>query len=719
MAAVQIKLLGAFRLLDEAGSEIPLRSVKLRALIAYLAMHCDRPVKRESLAALLWDESPDSQARQSLRQALLSLRKALGDSAAAFEADDETITLRSAAVRIDVAQFEAAAVAGRLSEAVGLYHSDLMAEPSLRSEAFEAWLAQERARLRDLACTSLETYIEDLLAAGDAATAVQAGRQIEALDPWRETGTRLLMRAYAQAGRQAEALQHYQAFAETLEHELGAQPDPETARLFEEMRDGVGARANAGAREADDGPADGARPLDDQAVAGGGAGARRWATAAAAAIVALAAWLIWDRNLRDPHSGVELSTADVSAEALADMPSIAVLPFANLSGDPEQEYFADGMSEDIMTELSKFGYFFVVSRNSTFSYKGTSVPVKELARDLGVEYVLEGSVRKSGDRIRISAQLIDARADKHVWAERYDRELKDVFEVQDEITESIVAAAAPEYLSAEFQRAQRSGDSNFEAWDAFMRGYWHLQRYSKEDNEAAKRFLHKAIELDRNKANYHAVLAVTHLIDGLYGWGPSREESLRRGLEIAERGLALDDQEAQAIRALGLIHFFSKRYADARSYYERAVATNPFEAENHALLGASLGVDGDYDSALSAFETAFRLSPRDVHAPTWYNYLAIAAFIVGRDEDAADWARKTIQENPKFPGGHRTLAAAYGALERFDEAEGAAEDLRELLPHITIAQIRQSIPYFKDPDVMDRYLEGLRRAGIPESDNDG
>ena len=714
MAAVQIELLGAFRLLDEAGSEVPLRSVKLRALVAYLALHRDQPVKRETMAGLLWGDSPDGQARQSLRQALLSLRKALGDSAAALDANDETLTLRSDLTRVDAADFEAAAEAGRLNEAVGLYRGDLMEEPSLRAESFEVWLDQERDRLRDLACSTLEAHIETLLESRDAKTAIQAGKQIEALDPWRETGTRLLMKAYAQAGRRAQALQHYRGFAETLERELGAQPDAETTRLFEAIRDGADAPAASGMPE----PAEEGRPGRTESADAARLKSWRWAAAASLVVALFLAWVAWDVYSGASRTAPGPSPDGVSKEALAGKPFIAVMPFVNMSGDPGQDYFADGMSEDIMAELSKFGYFFVIGRNSTFSYKGKAVPAKVLARELGVEYVLEGSVRKVDDRIRITVQLIDAKVDKHVWAERYDREFKDLFEVQDEITENIVASVAPEYLSAEFQRVRKRDAPNLQAWDAFMRGYWHLLRFTVDDNAEAQRLLRKAIELDQRQANYHGVMAVTHVMDALYGWGESRDASFRDALASAERGLALDDRDSQALRSIGLVHFFSKNHGLALGYYERAVAANPNEAENRALLGAALGVAGDYDAALEQFETAMRLSPRDTHMATWYGYLSIAAFVAGLDEEAADWAGKAVEANPGFPGGHRTLAAAFGLLGRADEAKRAAEKLRELLPHVTIAQLRQNLPYFKEADGLERYLEGLRRAGIPE-DGDG
>ena len=440
---------------------------------------------------------------------------------------------------------------------------------------------------------------------------------------------------------------------------------------------------------------------------------RRWVVAAAAAAVLVAAvggvswWQPWAPD-------VEPASVERMAFALPDKPFIAVLPFANMSGDLDQEYFSEGITEDIITDLSKFGLFFVISRNSSFTYKGASVDVKDVARDLGVQYVLEGSVRKSGDRVRITAQLVDAIADKHIWAERYDRELGDVFQVEDEITQSIVTSVAPEYFSAELDRAQRKEERNLDAWDAFMRGYWHLLRFTEDDNAAAQRLLRKAIDLDPRQSNYPGLLAVTHVLDAFYGWSASRDESFREALESAERGLALDDQDTQALRSIGLVHFFSKNHTLALSYYERAVAANPNEAENRALLGAALGVAGDYDAALAQFETAMRLSPRDAHIATWYNYLAIAAFVAGRIEEAAEWARKAGEANPQFPGGYRTFAASAGNLGRLTEAAAAREKLQELLPHLTIAQLRESLPYFKNPDDLERYLDGLRKAGLPE-----
>lgn len=430
---------------------------------------------------------------------------------------------------------------------------------------------------------------------------------------------------------------------------------------------------------------------------------QRWiSTAIVSVAISLAAIWVW---VQKPNP---------ISVSLHDRPAIAVLPFVNLSDDPEQDYFADGMSEDIMTELSRFGYFFVVSRNSTFSYKGSSTPARQVAHELGVQYVLEGSVRKVDSKIRITAQLIDATSDKHIWAERYDRDFGDVFVVQDEITKNIVSSVAPEYLTAETRRAQKDTDRNLEAWDTFVRGYWHYMRFTRHDNLTAQRLLVQAIELDPRQATYQSILAASYMIDALYGWSDTREVTLQHALQVAERALALDDQDSQVIRVVGLIHFFSKDHDMARHFYERAVASNPLDAENRALFGAALGVAGEYEAAVKEFRTAMRLSPRDMHMATWFNYLAIAAFVDGQDKEAAEWAQKTIRSNPQFPGGYRTLAAASGQLGKIEKAQSAGTKLLELLPHITIAQLRESIPYFQNPEDFERYLSGLRVAGIPE-----
>ena len=417
------------------------------------------------------------------------------------------------------------------------------------------------------------------------------------------------------------------------------------------------------------------------------------------------------RAYRAKMKTAETQTNSVKQSQLPDRPSIAVLPFANISGDPEQEYFADGIAEDVITALSKFRWFFVIARNSTFTYKGKTVDVKTVAQDLGVRYVLEGSVRKSGKRVRITAQLIEAPTGHHVWAERYDRDLEDIFAVQDEITESIVTSIGPEFLSAEMQRAQRRDVRSLDAWDCVMRAAYHHSRYSKEDSTEAQRLLQKAIELDPLNAGGFCLLAFTHLMQVQFGWSESVDRSIQEAAEAAKKAVAIDDRDAWAHTALGLVDLISRRYDDAIGRLKRAIDLNPSLANAYGALGQALALAGEYDAAVEQINKAIRLSPRDPFLVYWFGHLGLAAFTEERYDEAYEWGKKSVQENPNFPGGHRLMASSCGQLGRAKEAQAALKELLLLMPGMTIDDVRKQVP-FKDPSDMERYLDGLRKAGL-------
>jgi len=417
------------------------------------------------------------------------------------------------------------------------------------------------------------------------------------------------------------------------------------------------------------------------------------------------------RAYRAKMKRAETQTNSVKHSQLPDRPSIAVLPFANISGDPEQEYFADGIAEDVITALSKFRWFFVIARNSTFTYKGKTVDVKTVAQDLGVRYVLEGSVRKSGKRVRITAQLIDAPTGHHVWAERYDRDLEDIFAVQDEITESIVTSIGPEFLSAEMQRAQRRDVPSLDAWDYVMRAAYHHSRYTKEDSAEAQRLLQKAIELHPLNAGGFCLLAFTHLMQVQFGWSESVDQSIQEAAEAAKKAVAIDDRDAWAHMALGLVDLISRRYDDAIGRFKRAIDLNPSLANAYGALGQALALAGQYDAAVEQMNKAIRLSPRDPFLVYWFGHLGLAAFTEERYEEAYEWGKKCVQENPNFPGGHRVIASSCGHLGRTKEAQAALKELLLLMPGMTIDDVRKQVP-FKNPRDMERYLDGLRKAGL-------
>jgi tetratricopeptide (TPR) repeat protein len=313
--------------------------------------------------------------------------------------------------------------------------------------------------------------------------------------------------------------------------------------------------------------------------------------------------------------------------------------------------------------------------------------------------------------VRITAQLIDAPTSHHVWAERYDRDLKDIFSVQDEITENIVTSIGPEFLSAEMRRAQRRDVRSLDAWDCIMRGAFHHSRYRKEDVAEAQRLLRKAIELDPFNAEGFCLLAFTHLMQVQFGWSESADQSIQEAAKAAEKAISIDDRDAWAHTALGLVDLISRRYDDAIRRLKRAVQLNPSLANAYGALGQALALAGEYAPAVEQINKAIRLSPRDPFLVYWFGHLGLAAFAEERYDVACEWGTKIIQENPHFPGGYRLLAASYGQLGRIKEAHAALKEMLLLMPGMTIDDVRKQVP-FKDPVHMERYLDGLRKAGL-------
>lgn len=399
--------------------------------------------------------------------------------------------------------------------------------------------------------------------------------------------------------------------------------------------------------------------------------------------------------------------------SLPDKPSIAVLPFNNLSDDPKQEYFADGIAEDIITALSRFHWFFVISRNSCFAYKRKCADVKNVARELGVRYVLEGSVRKSGARVRITTQLIDAHTDRHLWAERFDRDLQDIFAVQDEITERIITSVAPSIVSAEMKRAQRKDIASLDAWERIMRAHWHLAHFTMEDHTKARRLLTEAAQIEPDSALALGDLAMIYVFDGQWGWGISRDQSLAAAAEAARRAVAIDDSNVWGHIALGFVELFAGHHDESVRRLERAIEISPNDPHARGHLGFTLSFSGESQAAAAQIEKAILLSPRDPFLSFWYTALALAAFSAEQYEDAVGWSKKTIEENPDHPGAYRLLATSYAQLGHAKEAQVALKKMLHQMPGITITATRQQVPWRKPDDAL-RYLDGLRKAGLPE-----
>ncbi len=425
------------------------------------------------------------------------------------------------------------------------------------------------------------------------------------------------------------------------------------------------------------------------------------------------------KNIADPvraYHWVKDSETPLAApdHAGANRPMVAVLPFDNMSGDPEQEYFADGITEDITTALSKHRWLRVVARNSAFGYKGKSPDVRQVAAELGANYVVEGSVRRSGGRVRVTAQLIDATTGNHLWAERYDRDLKDIFDVQDEITDTIVARIEPELGAAERQRVAQKPRTNLQAWDCYHLGIAHFYKFTGDDNLEARRLLKRSTELDADFGEAHAWWAYAVVLGMVY-WDTEPEQALLdEALAATKRALEIDGQNAVFYSLKARIHLARCEYAAALSSNETAIRLNPTLATAYCMLGDSLAYEGHYDQAIGHFEKAIALSPNDPQRWAFLTYGALALIFKRDFETALEWTeRASVVPNCQYwATAHMAVALAY--LDRHDEAGGAVAKLLTEKPGFSCAFARQKLFYIKRSEQLALYLDGLRRAGLPE-----
>lgn len=430
------------------------------------------------------------------------------------------------------------------------------------------------------------------------------------------------------------------------------------------------------------------------------------ATVAAVALLVgvgvIAWWQPW--QTREKPASLERT-----AFPLPDKPSIAVLPFQNMSGEPEQDYFSDGMTEDLITDLSKISGLFVIARNSVFTYKDVPVKIRDVGREFGVRYVLEGSVRKAGGKVRITAQLIDATNEFHIWADRFDGDLKDVFALQDEVTAKIISALELKLTESERESLARKYTNSLEAYDYFLRGLEQFSRYNKEDNLNAREFYERAIELDPTFARAYANLARTYASEFVDGWSDAPEQSLQQAHELAEKAIALDDSLPQVHWVMGEVHLFSKHHAAAVREVENVIALDPNSADAYALLAWTLHYAGTPKDSVALMEKAMRRNPR---YPFAYLFgLGEIYFTLGRYDKAIETFEKALERNPVAQRTRMWLAASYAHAGRIDDAEWEVEQLVTLDPDFSLQRMQQVIPY-KDPAHLEKLLDGLREAGL-------
>lgn len=654
MAVAELTLLGPFALRLASGEVVDLPGQKDRALLAILALSVGTIHPRDKLAALLWGDHGEAQARDSLKHALNKLRQSLaGMAPLPLLADRQSVRFDGNGLEVDVARFEALLRDGTpaaLAQASEIYSGELLDGISIRDSGFEEWLAAERRRLRRLLEDALLKLLDPAVA---PATRERAAHRLLTLDPLREAAVRTPMQVRAARGEGAQAVKLFENLRDRLYAELGVKPEAETTELHAAIQQGKVAR-----------------------------------------------------------TAVASPTAE--APALPAKPSIAVLPFENLSGDTAQDYFADGMVEEIITALSRLNWLFVIARNSSFIYRGRAVDVKTIARELGVRYILEGSVRKAGDQVRISGKLIDGATGAHLWADRFDGALADVFDLQDRVATSVVGAIAPKLEQAEIERAKRKPTESLDAYDHFLRGLACVHQWTKAASDEALRHFHRAIELDPDYASAYGMAARCYSARKVSGWVDDLDREVAEAARLARHVMKIGKDDAMSLYTAGMaLAYVVGDLEDGGAMIERALALNPNAAWAWLFAGWTKVWLGEPDAALERIQRAMRLSPQD---PQFFNMRTATSWahlLAGRYDDARSWAQSALREQPDYINALSVLAAASALSGRMEEAREATAQLLRFDPDPHVSRLRYRYPFHRAQD-LERVAEGLRRAGLPE-----
>jgi TolB-like protein/Flp pilus assembly protein TadD len=639
---------------------------KSKALVAYLALQGERGQSREKLAELLWGDSAEEQARANLRQTLWSIRKALrGKTAGYIVTKSDQVALAGPNIELDVSEFERLAKEATpqaLERAAQLYKGDLLDGFSLKEESFEAWVRAERERLRHLACEVLAKLIAHCDEVGDTERCIETAARMLRLDPMRESAHRILMCAYAAQGRQASALKQFETCRDILRRELGVEPEKETVELYCEIR------------------------------------RQRVATAEERIDTVL------EDTVKDPP--------------LPDGPSVAVLPFESKGSDADQSFFADGLTENIIGGLTRFREILVIGVKSMLVARNHAADLRDLGRALGVAHIVEGSVRRSGNRVRVSAQLIEVATGRLLWAETYDRELGDIFAVQDEITDVIVTTLAGQIEHLELRRVVTKPEEDLAAYDCLLRGRQCLNRYSRDGEFEARRHFERALELEPDYAAAVAGLAISYLHEYEANWCEAPEAVLERCYELAKKAVTLDESDGSARYAVASACFYRGQHELAKVHIERALELNPNDYHHICSLGWFLAFSEHPADAVKCSIRALRLNP--LTPDNCLFNIGMAEYVAKRYEDALAAFGRMKGWGLLRPA---WIAACYAQLGRDEQARAAAAEVRALAPTDPSVPDEKDIERWRNywsrlikfevPNDRERFLEGLRKAGLP------
>jgi adenylate cyclase len=735
--AFVLQLFGGFRLVGEDGKSASLPD-RARALLAYLAV-ASSPVPRQILAELLSAEGREQEQRTTLRQAVYLVRKVVADGAVLSPETD--LALNDARVKADVRLFQRSIARGddrSLAEAIELYRGPFLYGERSPSPAFEEWLSARRSEFLEQALEALLKLSRSDAAAARHEIALVHARRALVLDPLREDFHRQAMRSLASMGQRCNALRQFEVARQTLAAELGVEPERETEALREEIA--RGAERDLSSRTAVDPPA---RPgvIDDFAATDEGdtatrdhtASARlisrlgavigRWRAlarpplaAAMMSLLVLASGILWLATARPtPSPSPSLAAQSKLATMAAPPLSIVVLPLVNASSDPDQEYFADGITDDLTTDLSRIDGSFVIARHTAFTYKGKDVDVREISHELGIRYVLAGSVRRAGEQVTINAELIDAATAEQVWAERFEGSRLDLPALHNEVTGRIAATLRLELVGAAARRAERNRVPDPAAADDALRGWAILYSpYSREKWAEARRLFEVAITKDPNTTR--ALIGLAHV---LLGFSNSPIEDRQHADALLRRALDLEPNRATTHYVLASLRRHQGRMPEAAEAYQTAIALDRNYARAYLYLGLTLAQMGRAEEAVALAERAMRLNPRDPNIADHFFVLGKAQILLGRSDEAIASLQRASAANPRLWYVHMDLAAAYGMQQRIDEAKRElAESLRLRPEFASLAAIKAAMPQYdylsRLGQAQETVFTGMRRAGLPD-----
>lgn len=670
---MRIRLLGGLEVTSLERRPVRFATRKTSLLFAALVLAGRRGHRREQLSEAFWPGRSNGQARNSLRQALVDIRRSFPtskDAAVYIDGDHEAVALITGPDEADISIFDRKLEEGRATDlafAADLYRGGVLAGEAIPEELDE-WFGPYLNRYQRKALQLVDRLSLALPMPGSAEETSCEGlaERLLASDPTAEAAHRALIRIHAHRGHENAALRQFELCRTALKKQLDAEPEAQTSSLAASLQ----SRERTGHQPP--GPSYGvAAPAQMRAVP-----AR--------------------------HD---------------DQPSIAVLPFQNLSGDVEQEYFADGMVEDIVTALAHFRHLFVVARNSSFAYKGRSIDIKQVGRELGVRYVVEGSVRRASDRLRIAGQLIDTSTGAYLWAGRFDGTLAEVFDLQDQVASSIVGAITPKVEEAEIERAKRKPTESLDAYDYYLRGLAVFDRTVNDQAaiDEALQLFKAAIARDPEFAAAYARAARCYATRKSNGWMVDRAEEVAEAVRLARRAVELDRDDAIALSHGGyVLGYVGGELKNSAVCIDRALVLNPNLAAAWGLSSWVRACFGEPDRAVEHAAGAMRLSPLDPRLFAWQFCTGLAHFCAGRYDDAVEWAESSLRSQPNYASAMRVAALGHALAGRLLEAQQMMARLCAFDPSLRLSNLAEVLPPFYRPDDRSRYIEGLRKAGLPD-----